>query len=349
MAYSGWESSSGIPSRPADRGQAHGQIEHALGQLDQALQVRSAAAQYQAGGDQRAKTAALQFVANQREQLLRPRLDNFVQHPRKHRARRTIPDAGDLDRVIFQNHVLAHAAVLTFDFLRLGNRRAQSHGKIVGEMIAADGDGRRMAQHPVAEDDQLRRAAADIEQAAAEFAFILREARFRRSERFEDRVRYFDARLVDGNHQILHGRSRGSHQMHVDFEALADHSQRVANIVVRVEQKFLREHVQHHAILGKRDIARGIHGVANVLAVDVPRTVPQRDSAAAVDAADVASGNADNGALDRHAGDAFGFLNRAPDRSRRRADIGDQALAQPLRFRRAHGDKFHARLHPLRR
>ena len=58
--------------------------------------------------------------------------------------------------------------------------------------------------------------------------------------------------------------------MHVDLEALADHSHRIANIVVRVEKKFLREHVQHHAILGQSDIARGIHGVANVFAVECP-------------------------------------------------------------------------------
>ncbi len=190
--------------------------------------------------------------------------------------------------------------MLALYFLRLGNRRAQSHGKVVGEMVAADGNGRRMTQHSVAEDDEFRRAAADIEQAAAEFALILREAGFGRSKRLENSVRDFNPRLVDGDHQILHRRSGGSHQMDVHFEALADHSQRVANIVVRVEEKFLREHVQHDAILGKRDVARGIHGMANVVAVDVSRAVAQRDSAAAVDAANVAAGHAGDGALDGH-------------------------------------------------
>ena len=294
-------------------------------------------------GISRGKTAALQFVANQREQFLRSRFDNFVQHSRKDRARRTIADAGDLDRMILQNQVLEDAAMLALDFFRFGNRRAQSDGKIVGEMIAAHRNGRRVAQHSIAENNELRRAAADIEQAAAQFALILREARFRRSQRLEHGIRHFDSRLVHGNHQILHRRSRGSHQMHVDFEALADHAQRIANIVVRVEQKFLREHVQHDAILGKRDIARRIHGVANIVAIDVPRAMPERDSAAAVHAANVAAGDADDRALDGHAGDAFGFFDRAPDRSRRRADIGDQALAQSLGFRRAHGDEFHAR------
>ena len=214
-------------------------------------------------------------------------------------------------------------------------------------MIAAHGNGRRVAQHAVAEDDQFRRAAADIEQAAAQFALILREAGFRRSQRLEHRVRDFHARLIDGDHQILHGRSRGSDEVHVHFQAPADHAQRIANIVVRVEQKFLRQDVQHHAILGKRDIARGIHGVAHVVAVDVPRPVPQRDAAAAVHAANVAAGDAGDDPLDGHAGDAFGFFDRAPHRSRRRADVGDQSLAQALGFRRAHGHKFRARFGQL--
>ena len=61
------------------------------------------------------------------------------------------------------------------------------------------------------------------------------------------------------------------HDVHVDFEALADHADGVANIVLRVEQKFLREHVQHLAVFGQGDAARGIHGAANVFALHVAR------------------------------------------------------------------------------
>ena len=67
-----------------------------------------------------------------------------------------------------------------------------------------------------------------------------------------------------------------------------------------------------------------------------------RDSAAAVHAANVAASNAGDDALDRHSSNTLGFLDRAPHRSRRRADIGNQSLAQALGFRRAHGHKFRA-------
>ena len=47
----------------------------------------------------------------------------------------------------------------------------------------------------------------------------------------------------------------------------------------------------------------------------------ERDAAAAVDAAHVAAGDADDGGFHRHAGDAFGFFERRGGwSSRRRPD-----------------------------
>ena len=140
--------------------------------------------------------------------------------------------------------------MLALDFFRLRNRRAQPDRQIVGEVIAAHRNGRRVPQHAVAQDHQFRGAAADVQQAAAQFALILREAGFGGSQRLEHRVGHFHAGLVDGDHQILHGRSRGSDQVNVHFQPPADHAQRIANIIVRIQQKFLGQDVQHHAVLG---------------------------------------------------------------------------------------------------
>src|SRR5260370_31461024 len=101
--------------------------------------------------------------------------------------------------------------------------------------------------------------------------------------------------------------------MDIDFEALAHHGHRVANVVLRIEKKFLWKHVQDNAVLGQRDIAGGVHGAPNVLTVDVTRAMPQGDAAAAVDAPDVAPGDANNGALHGHSGNAFGLFDPAPD------------------------------------
>ena len=81
------------------------------------------------------------------------------------------------------------AAVLALDFFRFGNRRAQADGEVVGEVIAADGQGRGVAHHAAGEDDQFGGAAADIQQAAAQFALVLREHGFGRSQRSRARCR----------------------------------------------------------------------------------------------------------------------------------------------------------------
>ena len=307
----------------ARRGHAHGQIEHALGQFDQAVQMRAAAGQHEAGGDLRFEAAALQFVANQREQFLRARLDDFVQHARENGARRAVADAGDLDGDVFAASNREDAAMLALDFFGFGNRRAQADGKIVGEMIAADREWpprgaacRRkttssVVPPPISSRQQPSSRSSCVRQDSAE------------AKRLENRVGHSHARLIHGDHEILHGRAGGGDDVHVDFEALADHAHRVANIVVRVEQKFLREHVQHYAIFGQSDIARGIHGVANIVALDVARRVPERDSAAAVHSANMAAGNADERGLDGHADDGFGLFNGAANRADGKIEIDD--------------------------
>ena len=91
---------------PARRGHANRQVEHAFGQLDEAVEIRAAARQHQARGNQGSESAALQFVPHQRQQFLRARLHDFVEHAREHRAHRAIADAGDFDRLVLHDQIL---------------------------------------------------------------------------------------------------------------------------------------------------------------------------------------------------------------------------------------------------
>ena len=184
----------------------------------------------------------------------------------------------------------AHA-VFALDLLRFRDRRAQSDGQIVAEMIAADGHGPGVAHHAAGIDDQLRRAAADIEQAAAQFAFVLREHGFRRGQRLERGVADHDAGAIDGRDHVLRGGHRSRDDMHVYFQLLSDHSDGIADVVLVIDQKILREHVQDFAIVGQGDGARGVHGTAHVLFLDIARASAQRNAASAIHAAYVAAGN----------------------------------------------------------
>ncbi len=75
------------------------------------------------------------------------------------------------------------------NFFRFRNWRAQADGKIVGEMVAANGYGTGMSHDASAVDDQLRSAAADVEQAAAEIPLVLCQSRLPRKPEVPEQYR----------------------------------------------------------------------------------------------------------------------------------------------------------------
>ena len=67
---------------------------------------------------------------------------------------------------------------------------------------------------------------------------------------------------------ILRGGDGRGDDVNVGFEALADHADGVADAVLRIDEKFMRQHVEHFAIFGKRDVARRVDGAAHIFAFD---------------------------------------------------------------------------------
>src|SRR5262249_14992384 len=153
-----------------------------------------------------------------------------------------------------------------------------------------------------------------VEQAATEIPFILREARLRRGERLKHRVANQNSGAIRRGDQILRGDNRRSYDMNVGFEMLPNHADGIADAVVRVHDKFVRQDVQDLAIFGKGDIARSFHGALHIFAFDIARTIAECDATAAVDAADMAARDADQRGFDGNAGNGFGFLDRAANR-----------------------------------
>ena len=89
--------------------------------------------------------------------------------------------------------------------------------------------------------------------------------------------------------------------------------------------------VQRFAVFGQRNAARLLDRGANVVAADLARARAERDAAVAVDAANVRSGDADDGVLDRRLGDVLGLFDRFLDRVDRLVEIGDHAFAHAAR------------------
>src|SRR5581483_741256 len=322
-------------------GNANGQVEGLLGHFREAVQSRAAAGKNESGGNLAVQPRALQLIPDQSQKLLGARLDNLRKHARIDRARRPVAHAGNFKGGILGKKRGGSAAVMPLDFLRLRDGSPEADGQVVGEVIAADRHRARVAHDPSAVNDELRRSAADIQQAATQFAFVLSERGFRGSQGLENRVADQNARPVCRRDEILRrGNRRGDH-VDIGFEPLPDHSDGIANAVMRVNNELVRQYVEHLAILRKRDVPRSIDCVANVLALNVARAVAERDASPAVHSPNVRSGDADQCRLDRHSANAFRLLGGAANRTDRGIQIDDEALAQPLRLGGSKREEFH--------
>ncbi len=129
--------------------------------------------------------------------------------------------------------------------------------------------------------------------------------------------------------------------MDVDFQALAEHTNGVAYAALRIHNKFMRKDVQDFTVFGKRDVAGSINGPAHIFALNVARPLSQGDAAAAVYAAHVAAGYADQRFFHRHVCNAFGLFDGATDGAHRGIKIDDQAFAKSLGLGRAERQKLH--------
>jgi hypothetical protein len=129
--------------------------------------------------------------------------------------------------------------------------------------------------------------------------------------------------------------------VNVGFEALADHADGVANSVLGINCEFMWQDVKHFTVFGKRDVAGGIDGTADVVAFDISRAVAKRYTAAAVDPADVAACHPDHGGFNRNVGDAFGFFHGSADGANSGIKIDDETFAQAFGFRSAQREKLH--------
>src|SRR5271168_1525723 len=270
------------------------------------------------------------------------RFDDFRKHARENGARRTIAYAGDFDGRVFCQKLAQCAGVQALDFFRFAAGSAQADGEIVGEMIAADWDRCGVTNYPAGEGDHFRGAAADVEQASAEFTLVLREAGFGRGERLEDGVVHADAGAIYRGDNILGGGAGSGDDVDVRFQALADHADCVADIILRVQRKFLREDVQDFAVFGQLHAAGGFDGAAHVVALHIARARAYGDAAAAIHAAHMRAGDADQRRLHGNADEGFGFFDGEANGADREIEIDDLAFASAFGFGRAQGREFHA-------
>src|ERR1019366_375843 len=121
--------------------QSHRPAQNSIRDLQQRIEPRAAAGKHQSRAQQIIDARLAQVIAQQFHQLARPRLQNFSQHALLHEARGAIAHRRHFDFIALGNARDDGAAEHFLDVLGVGNRGAEAHSHIVGEMIAADGNG----------------------------------------------------------------------------------------------------------------------------------------------------------------------------------------------------------------
>ena len=219
-------------------------------------------------------------------------------------------------------------------------RRAQADRDVVGHLVAGDRDHRRVPNRAAGEHRDVGRAAADVDQAHAQFLFVVGEHGVARRQLLEHDVLDGEAAALHALHDVLRGALGAGDDVHLRFQAHAGHADRLADAFLAVDQEFLRQDVQDLLVGRNRDGARRVDHALDVFGRHF--LVADRDDAVRVQAAHVAAGDAGVHRVNLAAGHQLRFLDGALDRLHRRLDVDDDAALQAARRMRAEADDFDA-------
>ena len=115
------------------------------------------------------------------EDLFDARLDDVDEDAARGLARRVAADAGDLDLFVVADHASERAAGEALEAIGLGHRRAKARGDVARDVVAADGDDARVRDAAVDVEQDVGRAAADVDRPRRRFLSRRRREPPRRS------------------------------------------------------------------------------------------------------------------------------------------------------------------------
>ena len=173
----------------------------------------------------------------------------------------------------------------------------------------------------------------------AELLLVGEQHRLGRGERLEHDVLHGEAGAVDRADDVLHRGDGAGHDVDLDLEAHAGHADRLADAVRVVDRRSVCGSTWMISRSWGRLMARAASTTRSTSAALTSRSLPEiGDDAAAVDAADVAAGDAGVHAGDLDAGHLLGLADRLLDGLDGGVDVDHHAAPQPARGRRAHAD-----------
>src|SRR6185295_19441853 len=98
------------------------------------------------------------------------------------------------------------------------HRRAEPHGDVVGEVVAADTDDGRVPEASALVDGDVRRAAADVHEGDAKLLLVLGQHGLAGGQLLDDGFGDVHTSAVHAGDDVLRGALATGHDVHVDLE-----------------------------------------------------------------------------------------------------------------------------------
>ena len=139
-------------------------------------------------------------------------------------------------------------------------------------LLPPDRDHAGVGDAAVGVEEEVGRAAADVDDGDADFFLVLAEHRLGAGERLEHDVGHGEAAALDAaDRRSARSERRRGDQVDAHLEAHAAHADRVADAVLVVDHVLARQRVEDHAVGVDRDGARAFEHALEVGARDLAR------------------------------------------------------------------------------
>ena len=150
-------------------------------------------------------------------------------------------------------------AVLYLDPLRLGDGRPQAHGDVVGDVVAAQCEHRRVADGAVVEHGDVRGAPADVHEDDPELGLVGGQDGGGGRDLLEHDVLEPQAGFLGALGDVAHGGDGTRDDVHVGLELGARHAHGVGDAVHVVHAELLGQHVDHLHAHGLGEVHGLVH------------------------------------------------------------------------------------------
>ncbi len=154
-----------------------------------------------------------------------------------------------LEQNRFARQTIAQRATAFFDFqfLCARHRNAQSHRDVVRDVIAADREHAALFHRTIDIQNEIGRAAADIDHERAEIFLLLRQHHLRGRERGENNVLHIKRQFFYASNRVLNPRPDTVDDVKIRFQPMPEHADGIEHSFLSIDVIILARADSLHA------------------------------------------------------------------------------------------------------